>query len=81
MKVQLIQGHFSGKDAIDILTKMIAVKVKFQEGKIDNANNEEDMKMRENRIKSLQKELYEARQFIEKNGKTITLKSVIEINN
>ena len=34
MKIQLIQGQFTGKDAITIITKMIDVKIKFQEEKL-----------------------------------------------
>lgn len=79
MKVQLILGQFNEKDAITILTKMIAVKIKFQEEKIERAHNEEDVKMRENRIKSLQKDLYEARQFIEQHGKTVAMESIITL--
>ena len=55
MNLQLIQGQFSAGDAIDILTKMVEVKIKFHEAKILSQLNEEDIKMRENRIKQLQK--------------------------
>ena len=60
---------------------MIAVKIKFQEGKIERTDSEEDVKMRENRIKSLQKDLYEARQFIEQQGRTVAMESVINLTN
>ncbi len=80
MKVQLIQGQFSSKDAIDIITRMIAIKIKFQESKIESSHAEEDVKMRENRIKALQKDLYEARKFIEAQGKYISMDSVINLN-
>ena len=79
MKVQLIQGQFSAKDAIEIITKMISVKIKFQEGKIESSHTEEDVKMREQRIKSLQRDLFEARQFIESQGKSVSLDSTISL--
>ena len=60
---------------------MIAVKIKFQEGKIERTDSEEDVKMRENRIKSLQQDLYEARQFIEQQGRTVAMESVINLTN
>ena len=61
MKINIIKGKFKPDEALSIITKMIDVKIKFQEEKIKTSDNEEDIKMRENRIKSLQKELYESR--------------------
>lgn len=79
MKIHLIQGQFTGKDALDIITKMINVKIKFQEEKIESSHTEEDVKMRETRIKSLQKELYESRKFIESHGDKVSLESEINL--
>jgi predicted RNase H-like nuclease (RuvC/YqgF family) len=79
MKIQLIQGHFTSRDVISIITKMIDVKIKFQEEKIKNADNEEDIKMRENRIKSLQKALYDSRKTIEVLGESVSVQSEINI--
>jgi hypothetical protein len=78
MTLQLIDGHFDAKDAIDLLTQMIHVKIKFHENKMINCNSEEDMKMREKKIKLLQKELFEARNYIEK--QTGHIKMFSEIN-
>ena len=64
MKIQLIQGQFDTKDALEILSQMIAVKIKFHENRITNTCSEENIKMRENKIKHLQKDLYEAQKFI-----------------
>ena len=63
------------------MTKMFAVKIKFQEGKIERTDSEEDVKMRESRIKSPQKDLYEARQFIEQQGRTVAMESIINLTN
>ena len=68
MNFQLIKGHFSTKEAIELVTQMVHVKIKFQESKIQNASSEEDIKMRESRIKQLQKDLYEMKNVIEKNN-------------
>ncbi len=73
MKIQLIEGYFSAKDAIEIITQMIHVKIRFHEDKIDNSNNEEDMKMREKKIKNLQKNLYDFRKNIETKGDGVSL--------
>jgi len=80
MKIHLIKGQFSGKDAISIITKMIDVKIKFQEEKIKNSDNEEDVKMRETRIKTLQKELFESRILIEANGDSVSIESEIVLS-
>lgn len=79
MKIHLIKGHFTSEDAISIVSKMIDFKIKFQEGKIKKSHNEVEIKMRENLINLLQKELYESRQLIEKSGGTISLQSEIEL--
>lgn len=80
MNIQLIHGHFSTKEAIDIITEMIHINIKFHESKISVNNNEEDIKMREGRIKQLQKDLYEARKYIEQKEKAINIKAEIEIS-
>ena len=55
------------------------VKIKFHEDKIHAHANEEDIKMREKRIKKLQKELFEIRNFINSHKGKIEMQSVIEI--
>ncbi len=79
MKIQLLKGQFTSKDALDIITKMIHIKIKYHEEKIKNEDEEETIKMRENRIIKLQKELYELRKFIESNGDTVSLESEITL--
>lgn len=64
MKINLIQGHFESTDAIEIITQMIHVKIKYHENKIKVTSSEEEIKMRENRIIKLQKDLFEIRNFI-----------------
>lgn len=64
MKINLIQGHFESTDAIEIITQMIHVKIKYHENKIKATSSEEEIKMRENRIIKLQKDLFEIRNFI-----------------
>lgn len=78
MDIQLIQGKFSAKDALDILTQMIHVKIKYHENKIQQCTNEEDIKMRETKIKRLQKDLFEAKNHIDQLG-NIILESKISI--
>ena len=77
MKIQLIEGNFDAKDALDILTKMIHVKIKFQEDKINESSSEEDINMRETRIKRLQKNLFDIRQHIESQTGQVSIQSKI----
>lgn len=67
MKMQLINGYFNAKDALDLITQLVHAKVKFHESKISHTTSEEDIKTREKRIKDLQRELFELRQLIDKN--------------
>jgi hypothetical protein len=80
MNIKLIQGQFSAQDAIDIITQMINVKIKFHENKIENSDGEEAIKMRENRIKDLQQNLNTARDYIEKQGENISIESKLLFN-
>jgi len=81
MNIQLIEGEFFANDALDLITKMIHTKIKYHEEKILKENNEEDIKMRETKIKRLQKDLYDARRKIEKTSGKIILDSQLTFNN
>lgn len=76
LSIQLIQGQFNTKDALDLVIKMIDAKIRFHESRITNLCEEEDVKMRENKIKLLQKDLFEARKLIE-SGEEINIESEI----
>jgi hypothetical protein len=80
MTVTLFKGNFKAAEALDMLTQMIHIKVKYHESKIDKSSNEEDMKMRERRIKELQKDLFEIRRYIEQKNKSIEVEAAIEIH-
>lgn len=79
--IQLFDGSFEQQEALDLLTQMVQVKIRYHENKISSLSNEEDIKMRENRIKLLQKELFEARTFIEKQPGKITVTDQLTLNN
>lgn len=65
MTLKLIDGQFSKREALDIITQLIHVKIKYHENKISHAEGEEQIKSRETRIKDLQRELFDVRQAIE----------------
>lgn len=77
--IQLLKGSFDAREAIDILNQMVQVKIKFHEKKITSHCSEEEIKMRERRIKQLQDEWKELRATIaDKNG-IITLNAAVEV--
>lgn len=79
MNIQLIQGNFNAKDALEIITQMIHVKVKYHENKISKNKNEEDIKFREDKIKRLLKDLYDCKKYMEEKGKKISVVATVEI--
>lgn len=79
MTLQLEKGEFSPKDAIELITQMLAVKIKYHENKINIKDNEEDCKNREAKIKCFQKELFKFRQYIKSNDKNVKIEAIIKI--
>ena len=61
MKLELLQGQYSSNDIIDIVSKIIQVKINYHEQKISSCDNEEDIEQREKKIKGLQEKLQEIR--------------------
>ena len=80
MVIQLMQGQFKANEAIDIITQMIHVKIKYHENKIAGNSNEEDIKNRERKIKLLQKELFEARKAMLSKKESLNIDATIHIN-
>ncbi len=80
MNIQLIQGQFNAKDAIDIVTQMIHVNINFHENKITGNCTEEDIKHRETKIKNLQKELFQLRNYMDKERKILKIEATINVS-
>lgn len=80
MELTLINGQFNSAETIDIISKMVNVKIKFHEDKIQLSSNQEDIKMREKRIKNLQHEFHELKKSIIEHGNNAFLKALIQIN-
>jgi hypothetical protein len=79
MTIQLIQGEFNSNDALDLITKMIHVKIKFHENKISSISHEEDIKNREAKIKRLQKDLFDLRHEVRSNNKSFKMNATLNI--
>jgi hypothetical protein len=79
MIIQLIEGNFNSKDALELLTQMINVKIRYHESKVGINSSEEDIKSREAKIKKLQNELFELRSTIDSSNKNLIIEGIIKI--
>jgi hypothetical protein len=79
MTIQLLEGEFDANDVVELITKMIEVKIKFHESKISKSQQEEDIKSRENKIKALQNSLYDARTFLNSKNDSVNINSSLKI--
>jgi hypothetical protein len=79
MVTQLIQGQFSSADALDLITQMIQVKIKYHENKINTTNQEEDIKNREAKIKLLQKQLFDVRHYLLHQKESVFIDSTLSL--
>lgn len=77
MKISLLKGRFTAEDAEELISTMIQIKIRYHEKKILAGDNEEDVKMRERRIRELQNDLYEVRKYISQDPKSIDLMAEI----
>lgn len=79
MQLQIINGTFSKTEALDLITQMVGVKIKFHEDRIGRDTSEEDCKMREAKIKHLQNELAKLKHHFATLDGSVDLKSLIEL--
>lgn len=79
MNIQLIQGEYSSKDALEVITHIIHAKIKYHEHKIAKNSNEEDIKHRESNIKKLYNELFQLRDITNEKRQNLKLDVLIKI--
>ena len=79
MKMQLINGQFNASEAIDLLSQMTQVKIKFLENKILNSHNEEDIKSKESKIIRLQNAMSDLKQHILKGKPDLKIVAEVEV--
>lgn len=79
VQLQLIKGCFDKSEALELISQMVHVKIKYHENKIKESEKEEDIKMREKRIKQLQHEFHELRTQLMSVDQTINIESGIGI--
>lgn len=79
MQFELINGTFDSKDALDILTQMVHIKIRHHENKITSDSSAEDIKFRDSKISKLQNELDRVRKEINASGGKISLQATVNI--
>jgi Spy/CpxP family protein refolding chaperone len=79
MQVDIINGTFSSVDASAIIRGMIEVKVKFHEDKISRLSNMEEIKMREQRIKELQRMQSKIQEWLKAHGEQANLELTLSV--
>jgi hypothetical protein len=77
--LSLLHGVFSPKEALDLLTQLVEVKIRFHEEKMKGLTEVEDLKMREKRIQTLQSELHALRASINPYEGAIKLTSMVQV--
>ncbi|MBC7525598.1 MAG: hypothetical protein H7239_14330 [Flavobacterium sp.] len=80
MEIGIINGKFSKSETLDLISQMIAIKIKFLEGKMCNSNNEEDIKNKESKIIALQNKLSDLRNNLDFETLDLDINCVIKIN-
>jgi|JI10StandDraft_1071094.scaffolds.fasta_scaffold1377590_2 hypothetical protein len=79
MNIQLIDGEFNPKEALELVTQMIHQKIKYHESKILNQPNEDLIKESEANIRRLQKQLYECSNELKSKSKEVIINATINI--
>lgn len=79
MNIQLLQGNFGNDEALELISPMVNIKIKYHENKISTHYNEEDIKTRESKINQLQNEHFELRKIINLQTNGVKLETTIKI--
>lgn len=80
MQITLINGRFTGGDALNLITAICQEKIRFHERKIEQHSGEEDIKHREKRIREINDSLKEFRD-AGKDSDLFDVEAVIYIKN
>lgn len=79
METTLIDGEFASAEALQLIGKFFEMKIRFHEEKIGQSTQEEDIKMREQKIRQLQNNLADIREYI-RGGENVWIHANIHIN-
>jgi hypothetical protein len=77
--IHLVDGRYTAAQTADLVTQLVQVKISFLEKLIQKSSEEEEIKMRETRIKALQVELRELKQAISTMSDSLDIDASIEV--
>jgi cell division protein FtsL len=79
MELKLIDGEYTPREALALITSLVHVKIKAIENQINTFADESDIKSKESKIKQLQAELHEIRDEIMRSNSPVVLSGLIRI--
>jgi len=79
MDIKLIHGRFTPQESLDLISRLIQVKIDFHLEKIHQSSMEEDVKMRESKIKALQLQMNSVREHLHNREQRVDIDSHIQI--
>lgn len=79
MEIKLVTGSFEQREALDLITRLIDVKIRFHEERIRKSDQEEDIKQRETKIIRLQQDLYTIRQELGRSDKLVSIDAELNV--
>lgn len=79
MELKLIDGEYTPREALALITSLVHVKIKAIENQINMFADESDIKSKESKIKQLQAELHEIRDEIMSSNSPVVLSGLIRI--
>jgi len=79
MDIKLIHGRFTPQESLDLISRLIQVKIDFHLEKIHQSSMEEDVKMRESKIKALQLQMNSVREHLHNREQGVDIDSHIQI--
>jgi Iap family predicted aminopeptidase len=80
MIIQPINGYFNKHDTIDIISKIITIKIQYHEEKMKLSKSQKFIEVSELRILQLQKDLYNFKKYIEIYDRVIYMQSTIVLS-
>lgn len=78
MNFKLINGIFTRSEAYEILSRMIEVKLSFQESKLAELTDEEEIKARKQRIETLRHDLEELETKFEQSEEMVSISATVK---
>lgn len=76
----LLDGTFEPKEGIELIRNMLRLKIQFHENKINGMGSEEDVEMRERRIKALQRDLDKLNSIKQEGSGSMHLSACIQLS-